>query len=399
MSFRYKSLESVNQQDLKELITNKVSEAKYLDYKMQLPLNADKSKKEFLADVSSFANAVGGHLIYGIEEKGGVPTKPNPIMTSNPDADIRRLESMILNGIRPRIPGIDTQDVEYENGYVFIIRVPPSPHSPHMVTFGGHDKFYSRNSRGKYPLTVDEIRMAFIQSETFTQKIRNHRHERIDIISRKMTPVSLREGPKLALHLVPFGAFGLAEGIDIRKMIAKRDQLQPMGFGGCDYRPNIDGYLAFMSEFREPSLGYVQVFRNGCIESVRTLLSPISKEKHPQKLDGYGIENMLLDSIPSYMQILNSLGVSLPIIVMITLLEMKDISIVIRGFGQTVIPSEYGVQRPIDRNTLLIPEIMLEVFEADYEEVLEQSFHTIWNAAGWTGSPAYDEKGKRTKGS
>ncbi|TET05975.1 MAG: ATP-binding protein, partial [Candidatus Thorarchaeota archaeon] len=258
MSFRYKSLQSVNEEDLIELITNKVSEAKYLDFKQKLPENDDKSKREFLADVSSFANAVGGHLIYGLEEDEGVPLKLTPLK-GNPDADILRLESMILNGIRPRIAGIDTHEVPCKDGYVIIIWVPPSANALHMVTFSGHDKFYSRSSRGKYPLTVDEIRMGFIQSETTVQKIRDYRQERCRIIDNNLiTPVKLQPGPKLVLHLVPIEAFRLAEGIDIKEMIAKKGQLRPMGGWACNYRTNFDGYLGFIPDPSEPSPGYVQ---------------------------------------------------------------------------------------------------------------------------------------------
>jgi len=39
-----------------------------LDYKRDVPGESDQDKKEFLADISSFANATGGDLIYGVDE-------------------------------------------------------------------------------------------------------------------------------------------------------------------------------------------------------------------------------------------------------------------------------------------------------------------------------------------
>ena len=51
-----KDLAAITELDLKSLIENSVLEQKTLDYKKMLPGNSDSEKKEFLADVSSFAN-------------------------------------------------------------------------------------------------------------------------------------------------------------------------------------------------------------------------------------------------------------------------------------------------------------------------------------------------------
>lgn len=53
--------------------SNAVSEGRTIDYKRELPGNSDGDKKEFLADVSSFANTSGGDLILGVDENAGVP--------------------------------------------------------------------------------------------------------------------------------------------------------------------------------------------------------------------------------------------------------------------------------------------------------------------------------------
>ena len=60
-----KPLDQIEERDLQELLAGQVSEHKTLEYKLALPGNSDSERKEFLADVSSFANAAGGDLIYG----------------------------------------------------------------------------------------------------------------------------------------------------------------------------------------------------------------------------------------------------------------------------------------------------------------------------------------------
>ncbi|MCD6594362.1 ATP-binding protein, partial [bacterium] len=63
-----KNIDQISEEDLQALIDNSVLEGKTIEYKQSLPGNSDSDKKEFLADISSFANASGGDLIYGILE-------------------------------------------------------------------------------------------------------------------------------------------------------------------------------------------------------------------------------------------------------------------------------------------------------------------------------------------
>jgi predicted HTH transcriptional regulator len=72
MAIANKPLSSITESDLLDLIANQVAEGKMIDYKLTLPGNSDDEKREFLADVSSFANTVGGHLILGVDENQGI---------------------------------------------------------------------------------------------------------------------------------------------------------------------------------------------------------------------------------------------------------------------------------------------------------------------------------------
>ncbi|MBA7577215.1 MAG: hypothetical protein GH159_00605 [Dehalococcoidia bacterium] len=155
-----KDIEQVTKDDLQTLVDNAVLERKTLEYKQALPSNSDSAKKEFLADVSSFANASGGDLIFGITEnkKTGAPKSLDGLSIENPDQEILRLENTIRDGIEPRIPSISTRSIPLDSAKVaLIIRVPKSWSAPHRVIWGGHDKFFSRSSNGKYPLDVGEL--------------------------------------------------------------------------------------------------------------------------------------------------------------------------------------------------------------------------------------------------
>ena len=64
-----KEIEQITENDLQRLVTNKVAENRTLDYKEELPKKNNEEKKEFYKDISSFANALGGDIIYGISEE------------------------------------------------------------------------------------------------------------------------------------------------------------------------------------------------------------------------------------------------------------------------------------------------------------------------------------------
>jgi len=63
-----KHIDKIEFNDLEQLQSNVVLEGKTIEYKKLLPTNSDADRKEFLTDISSFSNASGGDLIFGISE-------------------------------------------------------------------------------------------------------------------------------------------------------------------------------------------------------------------------------------------------------------------------------------------------------------------------------------------
>ena len=61
----------IEESDLKNLIGTSEQESRILDFKQRLPGKDTKSKRSFVHDIASFANAGGGTILYGIAEKDG----------------------------------------------------------------------------------------------------------------------------------------------------------------------------------------------------------------------------------------------------------------------------------------------------------------------------------------
>lgn len=178
-------------------------EGKKYDYKKDKISDATGARKEFLSDVSSFSNCLGGHLIIGIEERG-VPIKTESVNIEDEDAEKNRQDQMIQTGIQPRmIPSHQIHISTIENSQrVVVIRIYKSLTKSHMVTFQNSKKFYSRNSHGKYLLDIGEIRNLFLMSESAVQRVKEFRLDRLGVINRGETNIPPTSA-KIVIHIVP----------------------------------------------------------------------------------------------------------------------------------------------------------------------------------------------------
>ena len=110
---------NITKVDIESLVSAKVSESRTLDYKQQLPDSDPDKKREFLYDVSSFANAAGGDMVFGIADEmdadgksTGLPASVEGVNLPNVSDAIARLENLIRDWIMPRISGIEWKAVD-----------------------------------------------------------------------------------------------------------------------------------------------------------------------------------------------------------------------------------------------------------------------------------------------
>jgi len=384
-----KNIDEITKKDLQELIDNSVLERKTIEYKQSLPGNTDSDKKEFLADVSSFANASGGDLIFGIMEdrNTGFPQKLEGLTVKNIDQEKQRLENMMRDGIEPRILGITPQPVELANKQTaLIIRIPKSWIGPHRVTFKGHDKFYSRSSNGKYPMEVSELRVAFNLAETITEKIRKFRTDRISKIFANETPIHFSESAKIVLHLVPITSFNAAQCYDIDTVITHPEGLRPMGCHSWNYRYNLEGLVTYSGAREEKSDSYVLLYRNGIIEAVEgSMLEPDYREQ--LSIPSIAFERILMGFLKRSLSIQKFLQIELPISIFLTLIGVKDY------FMETDKIGRFNGQE-IDRDVLFVPEVLLYNFDVDPKKAMRPCFDSVWNACGYSRCLDYNVKGE-----
>jgi hypothetical protein len=378
-----KRLDGITEDDLLSLITNGVAEGRTIDYKRDLPGASDGDKKEFLADVSSFANTAGGDLIFGVEESQGLPTQITGYQSADMDLEVRRLTSILESGLEPRTR-FEVRVITCRSGpKVLVIRVERSWSGPHRVVFKGHDKFYGRNAAGKYPLDVNELRASFALSATVTERIRAFRTDRIIALSNNQTPVPFTQDPKIVLHCLPVESFGGQPQYDVLPFYKDSLKLQPMGTTNWGRRLNLEGIITFSGN--KPSHSYTQLYRNGVIEAVHgDLLAYEHEGKHV--IPSIAYEKHVVEYLPFCFRLLQEIGANVPIVVALTLTNTRGLHMGVDGLG-------FQVGYPIDADTLILPEAVVEEFSMPAGKILKPIFDLVWNACGYPCSKNFDHEG------
>ena len=389
-----KAIDAINEDDIKNLKTENVSEIKTLEYKRDLPTNSYDSKKEFLADASSFANAGGGHLIFGIEEENGLPKNIIGFENIDPDAEILRLENLIRDNIEPRIQGVSMRAIALSTkNTIILIRIPQSWTQPHVVNYQKHWRFYTRNSAGKYPLDLFETRGAFALSNSLPEKAKDFRNSRIGKLIEKESPVPLGKNALIVLQIIPFGSFNPSTTFNLNSIENITLRLNPIYGGSIDQRYNYDGLIIMGNTADDLSRSYIQIFRNGIIETVNTNMLRSYQKEAPTIPSGL-LEQNILSNLSSFLAIQKQLGISPPFFTMLSLIGVKGFNMAVKHGLDTFKQNQF----PIDRDVLLFQENIIEDYETDLSRIMKPNFDAIWNATGWPRSMNYDELGNWGKG-
>lgn len=384
-------LDQVDRTDIENLVVNGIPESNRLDYKEALPGNDDEGKKEFLRDVSAMANANGGDLIYGMREQrdregGATAIDVVGIAGINIDATRLWMENLIRDCIKPRLTGVDVRAVPAgDSKEVMIVRVPRSWNGPHVVEFKKHWRFYSRSAAGNYQMDVAQLRHAFTFADTLLQRLNEFR---LDRLAKIVADESLAATAKVILHIQPLTSLQPDTEVDVVKARRDVDNLNLIysGISADVVRFNLDGLLARIS--REESAGYLQVFRNGIIESVDTLLLN-SEHSRTLSFDAVELEESIIQATYRYMALLRNLEVSPPYMLSLSLLRVEGY--VLRDDRNDI--TVKAKRTPIDRPDLLIPARLVEENPANAGQILRPVFNAIWNAAGFGKCIHYDEDG------
>jgi hypothetical protein len=377
-------LEDLSIPAIKSLIATGMRESRTLDFKRDAVGGKDDDKREFLADVSALANSAGGDLLFGIEETSGEATAVPGVVISDPDAEILRLEQIVRNGLEPRLPHIDFRWVAEGGVGCLLVRVARSYVGPHRISFRDNGKFFARNSAGKYPLDVAELRAAFLSSEGVIESVRRFRRERLAVIEADEGALPIADGPRIVLHIIPLSAFSTATQLPINH---SRDLLRPMSASsGFNTQHALEGFATYSGSEGAPdgTSSYTLLFRSGIIEAICTVGAV--NENGQIYIPVSSVEWTLIWAFDEYKNNLARLGVEPPVYVFVSILGTKDLSLVTQ--------QRFSFRAPKQRkDVILLPEIIVNDMTVRAELVLRSTFDLFWNAYGYPKSFSFDGAG------
>ena len=371
-----KAIDLITEQDIHSLKENEISEGKTLDYKLKISLDTKEEKREFLADVVSFANTIGGDLIIGISEKNGVAEDICGFSCDDIDEFKQKMDNLIRDAISPRLSAISIKDIKLKNDkYIIVIRINKSWNSPHMVD--SNNKFYGRNSSGKYPLDITEIRHAFINSGNDLKKYNEFLCDKIaNIVGGFVNNLPLCSIPYFTIHMIPLNIFDGTAYFSVEEMQNILNNFNMIHFG-INKRINYDGILFFDANSDGDKVeSYTQFYRNGTIESVFRMRAD------DYKLISFSVAEYGLGILKDFLKYMENLNLSLPILVYTSLINAK---------GCHLVPHSIRYKpQAIDREIIISPEIVIDNYDVDLESVMKPAFDVIYNSTGLL--KAYDLK-------
>jgi hypothetical protein len=162
--------------------------------------------------------------------------------------------------------------------------------------------------------------------------------------------------------------------------------LAPLSSNGWNNRLNLDGYLNFTGGGGQPSNAYTQLYRNGIVEAVYVYTT---LDGNPSKsLLSVHYEQIILRWLAEYLKKFQNLNIEPPIYVFLTLIGVAN--------SVLALPRGRDFRNPIptvDRDELILPEIMIEEYGIDPAASMKPLFDMVWNAYGLRSSYNYDDQG------
>ncbi len=378
--FLGKRLGTLTETDLSRLIDDAVPESLYLDYKQTLILGDREEKKEFLRDVTSFANAEGGLLVYGVQEDRDTEGKPTGVPSSIPgmpmtnrDALILAIEQLLKDGIDERLPRYEIGTTTLPSAaFILLVRIPPSLRAPHMVTLGGERRFFVRINGGKQDMSTAQIRDSVLRSQSVEERVRRFIAQRIEKVR------ALTNGrPYWVCHIVPLvrnpGAIDVTRDDVIRRLLEMGSP------GGGNYSHCIEG---FKVQYRDgiDLVSYSLTFRDGTIEFLDH--SELQPQGDRKLLTCGSFDKTLFDLLQRSLALYADGSLQLPLAISITLDRVAGYTLPL-AWGRAM-----NSEETVSTESLVVSEIA-----TDPRAIVRPLLDFIWNAFGQPRCVGYDTDG------
>lgn len=169
MGLQGKLVAEISRDDIRELVATHAAEDGFVDFKEIIFHRAHKKPDEeigdLLADLVSFANGFGGHIIVGIEDRNDRALQLRPITQVEARRIATKFKSLAIQHIKPPIVPLEIVPFsmnDHADEWVVIVGIPEGQAKPHMSSFRLQNRFDIRDGNRKRSMSRDEIQSAFL---------------------------------------------------------------------------------------------------------------------------------------------------------------------------------------------------------------------------------------------
>jgi len=353
-----------------------MTEDQNLEYKLEFG-QSDDDKKEMSRDISSMANAYGGYLIVGIREdrETGAPLEITGVKNAENERD--RIISSCLSNIEPRIPGLKIKAVPIQDcNPVILIFIPRSTRAPHAVRFGGRRcEFWKRHDRQKSPMSIEEIKEAFLRTENIRKDIEEFIKER-----KREILEEIGGNPTYVIGAAPIMVKDDVIDIgdkNIREML-RHSPNQVNTRWNLDFRRNGSYPTPTLYGLKiEDNLRRVELFRNGYLE-LRVKINESDKTILATPVIDYAVNfYRLLKGLVEY------LGLNETLVGFLSLYNISGFSLKI----PSNVGKDYELSSPWNKPHLEIPPKQINSLD-EPNKIAKDFVDRVWNAFGYDDAPS-----------
>ncbi len=221
------------------------------------------------------------------------------------------------------------------------------------------------------------------------ERMRKFHLQRIDAVVAGEIPLDERAGGILVLHLVPECHASSRSVMDGEALKEYGPQIRALGDRGGNGRFNVDGFVN--RDGYDTVRAYSQLFRNTSLESVMSDIGyPANPQldKSPYALRSESTERAVFEVVHDYLKVCKSLSIEPPVWLFSALIECNGFQMMTdRRFRDLS-------GKSVDRSPAILPELKINDFDADPQDLLRPWCDSFWQASGLERSFNYDEHGK-----
>jgi hypothetical protein len=374
----------LTEDDLNNFVTQRVTEGTQLDFKKEVLTN-DKLHKQ----VTGFANAEGGRLIFGVDEQNGVATAVCGITLRSGESHetvINRIHDTVKSNTRPPIaaPGIHSYPIQLKNGGLIVVtEVYKSDRAPHLVLNPNESFFaYARDGVATKPMDESQIRDAYTRTKSHDEGFETWRKERIANILANKGEIPLPSGVLLCMHVAPLTAFSSSPQrvttANIDTLHKNRNVFNPVAASYQELCRTRSDHVLVWPGTPLPKGGthrYTKICTLGRIETV----AEFDHYDYGAKIvPVMFLETKVAESLTSYVNGLRSLGFLFPMIASVSLLNVRNSQLFLSR-AQAFTHDDWVAH---EEHLSSLPFVKLQTVPTEMSVALAPTFEAIWSAFG-----------------